>query len=71
MQARLDAVRKAFQSRPMIAAMKAAVAHAIDDPQWCELLAPLQAIDKTTTESLLAELDALPFAITSYPSREQ
>ena len=71
MQARLDAVRKAFQSRPMIAAMKAAVAHATDDPQWCQLLAPLQALDKTTTESLLAELGALPFAITSYPSREQ
>ena len=71
MQANLDAVRKVFQSRPMIAAMKAAVAHGIHDPQWCELLAPLQALDQTETESLLAELSALEFSITSYPSKEQ
>jgi 4-hydroxy-tetrahydrodipicolinate synthase len=71
MQAKLDAVRKVFQSRPMIAAMKAAVAHGIHDPQWCELLAPLQALDQTETKSLLAELSAVEFSITSYPSKEQ
>jgi hypothetical protein len=51
--------------------MKAAVAHIIHDPQWCELLPPLQPLHKTATESLLAELSALEFAITSYPSKEQ
>jgi hypothetical protein len=51
--------------------MKAAVAHAIQDPQWCKLLAPLQPLDKTAAKSLLAELSALAFSITSYPSKEQ
>ncbi|MEK9812600.1 MAG: dihydrodipicolinate synthase family protein [Bordetella sp.] len=71
MQAKLDAVRKVFQSRPMIAAMKAAVAHSIQDPRWRELLSPLQALDKTATQDMLAELSALGFIITSYPSKEQ
>lgn len=71
MQARLDAVRKVFQSRPMIAAMKAAVAHAIKDPHWSQLLPPLQPLDQAATQALLAELEALGFEITSYPSTAQ
>jgi hypothetical protein len=45
------------------------VAHSIKDPQWAHVLSPLQRLDDTATEGLLAELDALGFEITSYPSK--
>ena len=60
---RLDAVRAAFQKRPMIAAMKAAIAHWSDDPVWGTVRPPLVELAAETTSALVDELNALGFAM--------
>lgn len=60
-QKALDDVRAAFQKRPMIAAMKAAIAHWSGDPEWRTVRPPLVELDRATREALLAELAALAF----------
>jgi 4-hydroxy-tetrahydrodipicolinate synthase len=62
-QAALDQVRMVFQKRPMIAAMKAAVAHYSGDPQWAELRPPLVKLSAAEHASLLQELSALNFSM--------
>jgi 4-hydroxy-tetrahydrodipicolinate synthase len=62
-QAALDQVRMVFQKRPMIAAMKAAVAHYSGDPQWAQLRPPLVKLSAAEHASLLEELDALHFSM--------
>lgn len=62
-QARLDAVRAAFQKRPMIAAMKAAIAHWSDDPAWATVRPPLTELAPAATDALVEELQALDFAM--------
>jgi 4-hydroxy-tetrahydrodipicolinate synthase len=62
-QQRLDAVRAAFQKRPMIAAMKAAIAHWSDDRGWAVVRPPLVNLAPAATASLVEELNALGFAM--------
>jgi 4-hydroxy-tetrahydrodipicolinate synthase len=62
-QVRLDAVRAAYQKRPMIAAMKAAIAHWSDDPVWGTVRPPLVELAAETTSALVDELNALGFAM--------
>jgi 4-hydroxy-tetrahydrodipicolinate synthase len=62
-QAALDQVRMVFQKRPMIAAMKAAVAHYSGDPQWAQLRPPLVKLSAAEHAALLEELDALQFSM--------
>jgi 4-hydroxy-tetrahydrodipicolinate synthase len=62
-QQRLDAVRGAFQRRPMIAAMKAAIAHWGDDPVWGTVRPPLVELPAAEVKALVAELQGLGFAM--------
>jgi 4-hydroxy-tetrahydrodipicolinate synthase len=62
-QAALDGVRAAFQRFPMIAALKAAVAHFSGDPAWTTVRPPLVALAKEQQRLLLDALQALGFAM--------
>lgn len=62
-QAALDQVRMVFQKRPMIAAMKAAVAHYSGDPQWAQLRPPLVKLSAAEHALMLQELNALHFSM--------
>jgi 4-hydroxy-tetrahydrodipicolinate synthase len=61
-QAALDLVRAAFQKRPMIAAMKAAIATGTGDEGWCRVRPPLVELDAETRRGLDADLDAIGYA---------
>lgn len=62
-QAALDAVRKVFQSMPMIPALKAAVAHWSGDAAWRTVRPPLAALDETQSGALLAALEPTGFSM--------
>jgi 4-hydroxy-tetrahydrodipicolinate synthase len=62
-QAALDPVRAAFQRLPMIAALKAAVAHFSGDPAWTTVRPPLVALTGEQQRQLLDALDGLGFAM--------
>ena len=63
-QAALDQVRQVFQSRPMIPAMKAAIAHFSNDPLWARVRPPLVALNAETTQDLVAAMQSIGFEIT-------
>jgi 4-hydroxy-tetrahydrodipicolinate synthase len=63
-QAALDVVRGIFQSRPMIPAMKAAIAHFSGDAQWAEVRPPLVKLDAAKAADLIAAMKAANFEIT-------
>jgi len=60
-QDRLDIIRNIFERRPMIAAMKAAVAHYSGDALWRNLRTPLVELSDAQAHTLCAELDAAGF----------
>lgn len=62
-QARLDAVRLAFQRYPMIPALKAAVARYGNDPGWARVRPPLVQLDAAQARSLGEDLDKLAFSM--------
>lgn len=62
-QAALDAVRKVFQSFPMIPALKEAIAQFARDDGWRTLRPPLVPLASGQRASLRASLDALGFAM--------
>ena len=62
-QAALDKTRAIFQSMPMIAAMKAAIAAKSGDPDWANLRPPLIELDASQRAKLMAALDADGFDI--------
>ncbi len=62
-QAALDAVRAAFQQFPMIPALKAAIAHYAEDPDWAAVRPPLVELDETQTRTLEQALVNLGFAM--------
>jgi 4-hydroxy-tetrahydrodipicolinate synthase len=62
-QAALDSVRAVFQKRPMIAAMKAAIARGTDDEGWRRVRPPLVELDPDARRALDAELDAVGFTL--------
>ncbi len=63
LQAGLDRVRAIFQKHPMIAALKAAVAHWSGDARWRTLRPPLVELGAAQSEALVAELEAAGFAM--------
>jgi len=63
-QAALDQVRQVFQSRPMIPAMKAAIAHFSNDPLWARVRPPLVALNAEKTQDLVAAMQSIGFEIT-------
>ena len=62
-QAALDGVRAAFQSVPMIPALKAAIAHYSGDGSWPTVRPPLVALTDEQRRQLLEALDAVGFAM--------
>jgi 4-hydroxy-tetrahydrodipicolinate synthase len=62
-QAALDRVRAAFQAFPMIAALKAAIAHHATDPQWATVRPPLFELSGAQQEALLRSLAGLGFSM--------
>jgi 4-hydroxy-tetrahydrodipicolinate synthase len=63
LQEELNGVRSVFQKAPMIAAMKAAVAHYGNDPAWNTLRPPLVELNETQQRDILGELDAKAFGM--------
>jgi len=57
-QSALDRVRSAFQSFPMIPALKRAIAHHSGDPGWVTVRPPLVELSDAQAERLMQELDA-------------
>jgi 4-hydroxy-tetrahydrodipicolinate synthase len=62
-QAALDQVRAAFQTFPMIPALKAAVAHFSADPSWPTVRPPLVTLGAEQRRQLTDSLEALGFAM--------
>jgi len=62
-QANLDAVRNVFQSYVMIPALKTAIAHYGDDPDWVTVRPPLVELDAEQQADLVERLDAVGFTM--------
>lgn len=62
-QAALDAVRKVFQSMPMIPALKAAVAHFSGDTSWATVRPPLVSLTEAQIGTLVSALLPTGFAM--------
>ena len=62
-QASLNATRTVFQKRPMIAAMKSAIAWQAGDAAWATLRPPLVELDAAQAQQLVAELQAVDFVM--------
>jgi 4-hydroxy-tetrahydrodipicolinate synthase len=60
-QQRLNALRAVFENRPMIPALKAAIAHFRDDAAWKSIRPPLLGLPAPATAELLQELHDLGF----------
>ncbi len=60
-QQRLNAVRAVLQKRPMIAALKAVIAHFGDDPGWAAVRPPLVPLAERERAALIEELLAAGF----------
>lgn len=63
LQQQLNVTRAAFQSFPMIAAMKAAIAWQSGDPGWARMRAPLVELDQGQNALLRGKLDAAGFSM--------
>jgi 4-hydroxy-tetrahydrodipicolinate synthase len=61
LQAGLDTVRAVFQKRPMIAALKRAIAHWSGDKSWSRVRPPLVELGTEQAAALISELDAVRF----------
>jgi 4-hydroxy-tetrahydrodipicolinate synthase len=62
-QAALDAVRATFTAWPMIAALKAAVAHFSSDPGYAAVRPPLMALSRQQNTELLSALQSSKFTM--------
>ena len=60
-QERLSDIRRIFQRHPMIAAMKQAIAHYGNDPDWARLRPPLVPLGAPEADGLVADLDRAGF----------
>lgn len=63
LQAGITATRKVVQKQPMIAALKSAVAHFGNDPQWKTCRPPLVELTAAQEEELIRELKAVGFTM--------
>ena len=62
-QASLALVRGVFQQFPMIPALKAAIAHYSDDPDWATVRPPLVELDEVQRDALVGALRAADFTM--------
>jgi len=62
-QAALDAVRKVFQSMPMIPALKAAIAHFSADASWGTVRPPLVSLTEAQIGALISALQPAGFSM--------
>jgi 4-hydroxy-tetrahydrodipicolinate synthase len=62
-QAGIDVIRGIVQKRPMIAALKAIVAHYSGDPDWRWVRPPLAELAPPDAAAMMGELDAAGFAM--------
>ncbi len=67
LQAKADAVRRIFESAPMIPAMKHVVSSFAAEPDWRTVRPPLVALDPAVGERVVAELAAVGFDMAGYP----
>jgi 4-hydroxy-tetrahydrodipicolinate synthase len=63
LQAGITATRKIVQKQPMIPALKSAVAHFGNDPQWKTVRPPLVELTSSQEETLIKELRASGFTM--------
>jgi 4-hydroxy-tetrahydrodipicolinate synthase len=63
LQAGITATRKIVQKQPMIAALKAAIAHYGNDPQWKTCRPPLIELSSSQEKELISELKANGFGM--------
>jgi 4-hydroxy-tetrahydrodipicolinate synthase len=63
LQAGITATRKIVQKQPMIPALKAAIAHFGNDPQWETCRPPLIELSSSEKNTLIAELKANGFSM--------
>src|SRR5689334_20555632 len=63
LQAGITATRKIVQKQPMIPALKSAVAHFGNDPQWKTCRPPLVELTPSQEETLIIELKAIGFSM--------
>ena len=63
LQAGITATRKIVQKQPMIPALKSAVAHFGNDPQWKTFRPPLIELDASQEKALITELKAAGFSM--------
>ncbi len=63
MQAAITATRKIVQKQPMIPALKAAIAHFGNDPQWKTCRPPLIELSSSQEEQLIRDLKASGFSM--------
>ena len=63
LQAGITATRKIVQKQPMIPALKSAVAHFGNDPQWRTCRPPLIELNASQEEELISELKASGFSM--------
>lgn len=63
MQSSLDAVRRVVQRYPLVPALKKIISHHAHDPEWNRLRPPLVELADADGETLIADLDALGFAM--------
>jgi 4-hydroxy-tetrahydrodipicolinate synthase len=62
-QARLDEIRAVFAPLPLIAALKAAIAHYAGDAAWMTVRPPLVALTPEQTQALVGELERRRFTM--------
>ena len=62
-QASLNAVRAVFQTYVMIPALKAAIAHFGDDPEWAAVRPPLVELEPDERTALVQALEAVNFSM--------
>jgi 4-hydroxy-tetrahydrodipicolinate synthase len=63
LQAGITATRKIVQKQPMIPALKSAVAHFGNDPQWKTVRPPLVELNANQEKELITELKAAGFSM--------
>jgi 4-hydroxy-tetrahydrodipicolinate synthase len=61
LQRDISATRGVMQKYPMMAALKAVIAHYARDPEWATMRPPLVELTAAQSKSLIAELDARGF----------
>jgi 4-hydroxy-tetrahydrodipicolinate synthase len=67
LQAELDAVRGAFEKRPVIPALKEVLAAYAADPAWRTVRPPLDGLAPPQRDALLAELRSIGFEMAGLP----